>query len=285
MTWDEEHQRFVHEPGKPDAAVDIKRLFARYGGMVDAAYAALRAYRCTDLDPATCLQQLTFQGLTGAVSFPAGTGTSRSGPTEGFAYAVTQGLAGPADPGGPQIYYAPFAPALAGYVVYSAPGVDVQSFVYARILQTAMTSDCEFRVAGVPHFLSCGGETDAVLYYGEELPPASTVGACPAGNFGVDFVHAASGMTGGQGVYGVTEAFLATCPEGNAFMMALDEMMVTMKDMMPEDGPPDGHDGHSGRDDSRCSSAGDDCCACDASIGQLTCSFMSRPRAATATSR
>ena len=50
--------------------------------------------------------------------------------------------------------------------VYSAPGVDVQSFVYARILQTALTSDCEFRVAGVPHFLSCGGETDAVLYYG-----------------------------------------------------------------------------------------------------------------------
>merc|ERR1719409_983733 len=46
-----------------------------------------------------------------------------------------------------------------------------------------------------------------------------------------------------------------------------------MKNMMPEDGPPDGHDGHSGRDDSRCSSVADDCCACDKSIGQLTCDF------------
>ena len=34
MTWDEEHQRFVHEPGKPDAAVDIKRLFARCSAAV-----------------------------------------------------------------------------------------------------------------------------------------------------------------------------------------------------------------------------------------------------------
>ena len=56
-------------------------------------------------------------------------------------------------------------------------------------------------------------------------------------------------------------------------MMALGEMMDSMMDMMPEDGPPDGHDGHSGRDDSRCSSVADDCCACDKNIGQLTCDF------------